>query len=70
MMKTGPAANHHKGKILPTHNVMKPGAHPRHIEHKKNDDHKPEEKKPEHQEKKPEYHETGTIEDMQKPKKI
>ena len=26
--KTGPAMEHHKGKILPTHNILKPGAHP------------------------------------------
>lgn len=30
VMKTGPAAEHHKGNILPTHNILKPGAHPKH----------------------------------------
>ena len=29
--KTGPAEAHHMGKILPTHNILKPGAHPRHL---------------------------------------
>lgn len=37
--KTGPAAAHHMGKILPTHNLFKPGAHPKH-DPKKKDDHK------------------------------
>jgi hypothetical protein len=26
--KTGPVKEHHKGNILPHHNVFKPGAHP------------------------------------------
>ena len=56
MRNTGPAQEHRKGKILPTHNILKPGAHPKHAA-KKNDH-------------KPEHHESGTIDDLPKPKKI
>jgi hypothetical protein len=51
VMKPGAAAEHHKGRILPTHNILKPGAHPKHINkmpklphHENKDLHK----KPEH----------------------
>lgn len=33
IQKTGPAQPHHMGKILPTHNILKPGAHPKHMNH-------------------------------------
>jgi hypothetical protein len=42
--KTGPAKEHHKGAILPTHNMFKPGAHPS----QKKPDHKHEEHKNAH----------------------
>lgn len=45
MTKTGPAKDHHMGKILPTHNMFKPGAHP---SQKKDDKKKDEHKKEEH----------------------
>jgi hypothetical protein len=66
---TGPAAEHHKGKILPTHNILKPGAHPKHLA-KKNEHHdKPEHhNKPEHHEEhKPQHHEEQAV---PQPKKI
>jgi hypothetical protein len=37
--KTGPAASHHMGKILPTHNIFKPGAHPSKKKDEKKDNH-------------------------------
>jgi len=39
--RTGPAKDHHKKAILPTHNIFKPGAHPsQKKDDKKKDDHK------------------------------
>lgn len=37
--KTGPAKDHHMGPIVPTHNLLKPGAHPSH-NHKEEEDKK------------------------------
>ena len=36
--KTGPAAEHHMGPILPTGSIMTPGAHPKHLNEQKNKD--------------------------------
>lgn len=67
---TGPAAEHHKGKILPTHNILKPGAHPKHLN--KNEHHKPEHhaQPSHHEEHKPEHHETHDSDALPQPKKI
>ena len=29
--KTGPAQAHHAKPLIPTHNILKPGAHPKHL---------------------------------------
>ena len=53
--KTGPAAPHHMGKILPMHNLFKPGAHPKskkaevhHDNKKMGDQHKDQHHEPPH----------------------
>ena len=44
--KTGPAAEHHMGPILPE-NIFKPGAHPKHLNKEDKQDKKSEDKKDE-----------------------
>ena len=43
--KTGPAAEHHMGPILPTGSLLTPGAHPKHKDAEKSQDKKDDKKK-------------------------
>jgi hypothetical protein len=64
--KTGPAASHHMGKILPTHNFFKPGAHP-----SKKSDSKKDNKHDDHKDKKEEHHKSAEeLRNRLKPVKI
>jgi hypothetical protein len=42
--KTGPAAEHHMGPLIPIHNILTPGAHPKHLSTAKKEDEKKEDK--------------------------